>query len=230
MSDQNGLSTVQRYETKELIQQVVSEELGLKSLSDQQKYVIGKLVFGQIAAWIGALSALVAILTYLFGDLALNDAVQGALTDESLERISQKPQFINSVAANVQDLPEDAVLMVRTETCPDGWAPFAEASGKFVLASGIGDSSFTTANPLQTGGRPTVTLTRDNLPSHNHGIYYSLKEQGDKGLHWHDSVSGGNLVASPSPRGDAQRPNQGQSEEFAIIPPFVALQFCQLQK
>lgn len=69
-------------------------------------------------------------------------------------------------------LPKDAVLIVKSPTCPAGWEAYEEAKGHFILGAGEGKSSrgapLTFRKHGQSGGSETHDIAVAELPPHQH--------------------------------------------------------------
>ena len=112
------------------------------------------------------------------------------------------------------------------QACPDEWSLYVEAKDRMIVGAGT-----LYQYPGATGGEPEVTLTKQQMPTHDHRFrYFFSNKEGNKetfdpeqsprartGLNtnnrWTAPESGGVLMAGGS------RPHNN-------MPPYIALYFC----
>ena len=61
-------------------------------------------------------------------------------------------------------VPSGTVSFFNLTACPDGWAEFKEADGRFIVASGATGDSKNTYSIGQQGGNSQVRLVVENIP------------------------------------------------------------------
>ncbi len=70
-------------------------------------------------------------------------------------------------------LPREAILIVKSSTCPFGWRPYERSMGRFVIGAGTPSTPSTPpVRPrqlLDVGGSDTHSITTEELPAHTHG-------------------------------------------------------------
>lgn len=109
---------------------------------------------------------------------------------------------------------------VADDPCPDGWTRYREADGRMIL--GVGPSD----DPFRKSGERTHSLTVAEMPSHDHGVYMSLREGPGHALMWSNNPSPGNDVASNSQGPEPAGVLEGGGEPHDNMPPYIALYFC----
>lgn len=117
-------------------------------------------------------------------------------------------------------------ILVSPTACselPGDWKEASVGAGRFLLGKGR------RYNPGSTGGRPRVTLTRNNIPQHTHRLptdsvptrrsQQSLRESdnSDEGVHDNRKYS----------TGPGNLPSNTQAHEN--MPPYIVVYFCQLK-
>jgi len=125
---------------------------------------------------------------------------------------------------SISFLPRGCVIMFSGSSAPAGWAvcngldDTPDLRGRFVLGSGGNRNNKELHN---TGGEETVTLTKEQMPSHNHGVreHQTDPEQtytsfGSEKFPIFDGQPGYNIVNSNSTGGDKPHNN---------MPPYYVL-------
>lgn len=127
----------------------------------------------------------------------------------------------------------------KMQPCPDGWHPFEQAGGRFVVGAGFNKNASKAGSPLfyypsiqddaanGTGGEERVTLSETQIPAHQHSVYWHADYHASQG--------------TPPPSGAVQGANAGDTytyvwpgvtsktgggKPFEVLPPFVALYYC----
>jgi hypothetical protein len=169
-------------------------------ISDEVKKAIKDEAFAQAAKWaIGVLVSLIgfaAVGWWLFLKPILIE-VFGGVPSNSV------------VAFDLRD------------KCPSGWSPFNDANGRFIVGAGKGEG-LTVRSFAQTGGNETHALTIRQMPAHTHpyidwaGGPGSCTFSGCNG-------TGGDQKKTTSPAGGTEN---GTTEPFELLPPFLALRMC----
>jgi len=70
---------------------------------------------------------------------------------------------------SLNSIPAGAVMAFDLSACPTGWTELVSARGRTIVGLNPGDASFDTQG--ETGGEKTHTLTINEMPSHNHGLF-----------------------------------------------------------
>lgn len=111
--------------------------------------------------------------------------------------------------------PTGAVIAFNLESCPRGWTPYEQASGRFIV--GVSNGSQSSQKPLgQTGGSETHRLSIAELPSHDHGGI--LGGDGKKAGMLNDWAYHAAGYVRIKPQGGGQPHNN--------MPPFLAQLYC----
>lgn len=154
---------------------------------------------------------------------------------ECLKQISELKGQISTLASSVAQLqslaattdsqkedPLSGAIVAFATSCPKGWVPYAEATGRFILGAG---GSHALGVP---GGSDVASLGRENTPPHLHvfqgktvTIYGYAAAPGNTLAAGHPTVS---LGGSFTPEGAVL--DSGEGKSFSIMPPFIALTFC----
>ncbi|MBZ9673971.1 DUF3352 domain-containing protein [Mesorhizobium sp. ES1-3] len=122
------------------------------------------------------------------------------------------PKWVNGV-------PAGAIMAFDlSDTCPDGWAPFNDVSGRFIVGSGKG-TDLTEHVFRNIGGREEQSLTVDQLPPQQITIPSPVYSKTD-----HYDVPGGPVTAV----GIYQNMVSfgGTSKSVPILPPYLPLKYC----
>lgn len=114
------------------------------------------------------------------------------------------------------DAPARAVLAFNSDQCPAGWEPFAQASGRVIVGSGVGEG-LTPRIFREEGGAERVALTIAELPPHNHGP--SISPRGGQDLSSDSRGREGAVEREPR--------DVGRGEPHENMPPYIVLTICE---
>ena len=152
-----------------------------------------------------------------------------------------------TIDGNFNYLPRGTIVAFNGNIAPNGWAicdggtydnyKTPDLRGRFIFGSGPG------YKVGENGGRDKVTLTTNEMPSHNHG---------SAGIHSHESIRkdnnscsnfgekkhfmrttkdklkfgfGGDTCARTNEAGTHTHGNAGNGNSFSIIPPYYVLTY-----
>jgi hypothetical protein len=124
--------------------------------------------------------------------------------------------YIKDRAAEwVNGVPRGAVMAFDvSDDCPDGWYPFDDGAGRFIIGAGEGRSLSqrnlrAEAHTLTLKDMPTLRINVPGLPATNSDRY----------------EAGGNdyPVVTVAPGSISL---EGGAEPISLLPPFIALQYC----
>lgn len=142
-----------------------------------------------------------------------------------------QPKIDDYIRNKADGLPSGAVvafLSSESEPCPgDNWEIYNDVKGRFIVGAGKGDG-LTLRELGKSGGEQMHILKGDELPSHNHDIYFSLGEGGAAPLNWFNNAKTNNTVASQSrgPDTGGHQPFVGKNQPHNNMPPYIALYYC----
>ena len=127
----------------------------------------------------------------------------------------------------------------KAQPCPDGWQPFEQAGGRFVVGAGFNKNASKSASPLfhypsiqddatnGAGGEERVTLSEAQIPAHQHSVYHHAGYHASQGTPPPSGAVQGALA------GDTYTyvwpgvtSKTGGGKPFEVLPPFVALYYC----
>jgi len=113
--------------------------------------------------------------------------------------------------------------------CPAGWEDFDLASGRVIIGVGKSDG-LSSRQYRQTGGEEKVTLSKSEMPVHNHkftgnGYPYGAQSGGD--YHSTIALGKGNIQSNYVPAGSID--DAGGGAPHQNMQPFVALHYCKKQ-
>lgn len=145
----------------------------------------------------------------------------------------KKLDAANIVATNTDPFPEGTVLMWDGAAYPSGWCEFWQMNGRFPVCVNSGlDNSVVVDNNLQQkyaigdrGGEKEVTLSIEEMPSHNHIIKIDASRKGAASLNDPDDN-----YQNPTNYNELRyfskfiRP-AGAGEKHNNLPPYRALHF-----
>ena len=95
----------------------------------------------------------------LYNLKAENPTNQNKLTASNWDAlVSEVENLKNQLANQAPDVPSGAVMAFNLSSCPDGWSPFTEANGRFIMGS--------QGNLREKGGNSEINLRIDQLPPH----------------------------------------------------------------
>ena len=162
------------------------------------------------------------------------------------EKLKDTGKFVKLVEKEVSKqlsgvhLPVGAVVAFAKKDCPKGWAPYNKAEGRFIIGVGKGPLSAPVLID-QAEGKEMMTLKENHLPSHQHGTMIWVKRDEEEKwarknktamIGWgFGYASGKNMFGLAGPRirdgNHFLTEAKGDSEPFNIMPPYIALRFCQ---
>lgn len=149
---------------------------------------------------------------------ALVGAILGGLVTPWL--LTGEPPWVWSTLFSPA-IPKNSILAFDQRGCPDGWGKFDEADGHFLLAS---SSKYPYGSK---GGKPTVTLTTEQMPEHSHiftGI--SVERGGWGGSVITDKIAVGDNGHQPSWEPTGSISAEGRGLPHNNMPPYIALTYC----
>lgn len=119
------------------------------------------------------------------------------------------------------EITEGAVVAFdRSDACPDGWARFQAADGRFIIGVD-GDKyrlPYEAGKPVyQLDGEERVTLTVGEMPVHAHNLRYGAGQSLAAGPNQYLLGQGGH---------HAQSHDAGSGSSHNNMPPYIALYFC----
>jgi len=161
-----------------------------------------------------------------------------AQLQEIVEEIAADPLIQQRVGAAA--LPEGSVVAFDSEAgCPEGWSPYQEAAGKFLLGAGEGTLRWTGPHPRPDGVPPVVPLTPvelgdqgggethrlaiEELPNHSHNASFALS--GYK-LDWYGARRSHPVPTSAPSGGSEFDWSVGGNQPHNNMPPYIALYYC----
>lgn len=116
-------------------------------------------------------------------------------------------------------VPKGAVAAFDlSDGCPDGWTPFDDASGRFVVGAGQG-KGLTERLFRAAGGSEVHQLTVAELPENHITLPVPVKSETDRFDAGKTDYPVLGIKSQDVPIG-------GAGKEFATLPPFLALKFC----
>lgn len=127
---------------------------------------------------------------------------------------------------------QGAILPFDTETCPEGWERYVEASGRSIIGTGLGDG-LTNRQLLEQGGEENHTLTISEMPAHRHRM--AMNETRFTGQAQNNFLGGSSTVEyglgeDGNGHSHGEYPNivgtTGGGIPHNNMPPFIALTYC----
>ena len=152
-----------------------------------------------------------------------------SINSDPAELIICLQEMQEAIKAKTESIPSGAVMAFdRPNGCPDGWAQFSEAAGRFVIGvGGKNELPYVGGEPrYQIGGAETHTLTVAEMPSHSHSFTGKAVSRGGwGGQAIRDFAVGGSEVVSDfKPSGSIGY--VGGDGAHNNMPPYIALYFC----
>jgi len=124
-------------------------------------------------------------------------------------------------------LPSDAVILVNGAECPSPWKRLENAGGRYLVTTGKTDDGpdFRLGSP---GGRPKVTLLKENLPSFDVSIdyLYSDNDYAGKPTFFRFLRQFGNDTVPNTTKATYNAHFNGSAQAVAIEPQWYALTPC----
>ena len=191
------------------------------------------------------------LLSSVFVALAIISSASSAKSvDDEIRSLQARIKALETAGRAV---PKGAVMAFNRNDCPNGWSEFIQARSRFVI--GVGHGSGLTERKLNDVlGAEKYTLTEAQLPIHAHlpgslaittasgshshipaGAYYigvgvggdaMMSTSGPKGPH-NTMADGSGVHTHPSTSFSGATALTGGNQPFDVVPPFVALLFCQ---
>jgi hypothetical protein len=157
---------------------------------------------------------------------ALMLAVAGTAVAVAQSTRSQEAQLLSKLLAEIDELksqvvPAGAVLAFYTE-CPasENWVPHYAAAGRFLLGAGFGEG-LTPQALGKKGGKEQEVLSIEQMPKHSHDIKRGIVgDNNNYAAFFNTHVS----QTHPSP---ASTETAGDGQPLEIMPPFLAVSYCQ---
>jgi hypothetical protein len=168
----------------------------------------------------------------------LADSVRGVKA--KLDAVSSASSGAGQSAQPTPVLPVGMIapfnISTRELKCPEGWALFSEAVGRFIVGAGFsaanrdqngrqltGRPSFAEDPSASVGGEEQHTLTVAEMPQHSHQVYpHAGSIIGASGRFPGAGSADPNLTSRTDGRTDAA----GGGQPHNIMPPFIALVYC----
>lgn len=166
-----------------------------------------------------------------------------AVTDIGSARVKALDEVASSVGNAVRDASRsewDSVLsrlekaevnllsavvaFDRVSGCPNGWAKFEQAQGRFLLGVGKGPLN-DTVDHLHTGGQEEVALTIQQMPRHSHTGWVGKEGYRAAMNEVHEQIHNAHAVRI----GDTGGKADGSTEPHVNMPPYIALYFCKYE-
>ena len=148
--------------------------LTIQKFVDDRVDRYAKVLAGIVAA-VAAVAAFgfwaVLELTQAKAIIVAEKAAKTVSTTEVSNHLATDMVFRKAVIAGMKLAPPGLIAAyhpagIDGSGCPDGWSPFSEANGKFILganrASGYASGDI--------GGSETAQLTTDHIPGHKHAV------------------------------------------------------------
>lgn len=160
-------------------------------------------------------------------ELVARNVSEGAVA----QRLQMTAEFVAAVRTGITDLPVGAVLPVVGDNCPtQGWRRF-DQPGRVIMVASRPDTGDQTFAARRTGGARTITLQRENLPPHAHHLIVPVASP-PQPLARTGNGLGGATVGEYAYGGYHGRLTHDGGHEFLstpmeILPPFIALVFCE---
>lgn len=162
--------------------------------------------------------------------LALADQLK-RLTDISelgakIDQALAQPEFRDAVVSRV--MPAGAIISFNAQGCPPGWKSFEGAKGRVLVGAGVHQNLDRSGKRLLsydigvTGGDESHSITVEEMPAHSHSL--SRNQTGTAGNGMYPSAD---VMGSTAPVPVAQTGSTGGSKPFSIMPPYIALQYCE---
>ena len=128
-------------------------------------------------------------------------------------------------------LPSGAVVAFEQVKCPEGWASYNKADGRFIV--GVGQDTLRKhLNVGEKAGNEYVTLRIENMPVHQHGTIIHASSKDTRG--WGNGNQINPVPATTRGTGKWEKDGGffltspvGEGKPHYNMPPFIALRFCQ---
>lgn len=126
-------------------------------------------------------------------------------------------------------VPKGTVLAINTTKCPeaDGWKPYDRGAGSVIVGVGKVPHNGPEFTLEQVGGNYQTILQERQLPSHRHNTLVAAKESYSE---WGVGPSRTSVFGTQAAvHTTALTSPVGEGQPIEIMPPFVALRFCEKQ-
>ena len=200
----------------------------MKRILSPAVLVIGAMAFSYSPAQTGLLYADCAYgLGPKSSGLEMIACLQGIASQ--LERSEKTVQRLRSELGRVSTnaaagVPSGAVAAFDlVKGCPSGWSEFKLAAGRFILGVGAGNEDengdFLTRRGIsEAGGEEEVTLTKEQMPRHGHGMVGELPSR--------EFITGKTPDTVPTSTPGSELWLEGEDQPHNNMPPYIALYFC----
>jgi len=132
-------------------------------------------------------------------------------------------------------LPKGAVVAFNASECPDGWAAFSEAQGRFILGlatASLGSNDVIENKSLRAlSGSKNAVLSVENMPAHSHETLLAIEARFAAfgvGEPRYNLLAGSDYIQHTQYH-TMMTSSAGQSDPtpIKVEPPYVVLLFCQ---
>ncbi|WP_146347122.1 hypothetical protein [Falsiphaeobacter marinintestinus] len=173
--------------------------------------------------------------------------IVGVLTALTLGAIYAMWNAIQSIDVGI-GVPTGAVLAFDQDCPKNGWRPYTEATGRFIVGAGtsthskhdtwqkvLPDGNLSPPIPLSTyelsrsGGEETHIISKMEMPSHDHtftGSAIQLAGKGSEAYNDKKSPALGTIVAVDALIPTGSISSNGSGEPHNNLPPYYPLNFC----
>lgn len=189
-------------------------------------FLIGVIAVGGVGAFALSSQYLKSDGTPNFQELkstANKNRLNAEMRDQLMDGLSKMQEKIPTT--NGETIPAGAVMAFNLSSCPDGWSPFTEANGRFIMGSqgSLGEK----------GGNRNISLTVNQLPSH---YFYIFAGKGSPANLWDfkeaSASNQGNVGDNYTMESSIHTPNAGRTntvwkgDSIDITNPYIKLLYC----
>ncbi len=164
-------------------------------------------------------------------------AGDGTFTDIVSDQLKSDEEFVEKTKGPPGDsvpqrlpsavrIPSGTIIAFKGTECPkEEWKPYKNAAGRAIIGVGAIPDGGPQFALEQQGGAHKVTLNEPNLPSHQHDTLlatqaeYSIWGNGAARVSIYGTSHGNHPTGLTS--------SVGAGVPFSILPPYVALRFCE---